>query len=155
MGVYTENRDLLIHHLAGFLNQVQYQKDNNTFVSSYKSAEGFVDNEIAIEKGMAEYYEWGHQCERSDRRLLRAIAAVKGKTFVKHIKDIIDDSTTTGTRMVILREPIGKFQEEKHGREIKGIWIDQWATGMEGDGFAGTICIEIRKGTYLKFDFSI
>ena len=56
-GLYTENREILIHHLAGFINHVQYQKDQGDFISGFKSAEGFVDNEIAMEKGMAQYYD--------------------------------------------------------------------------------------------------
>ena len=55
----------------------------------------------------------------------------------------------------IIKEPIGKFQEEKYGRQINGIWVKQWSVGMEGDSWEGFICVQIKQNKYLKFGYSM
>lgn len=154
--MFKENRESLINHLDGFYRHVEYQKEHGNFLSVYKSASGYVDNQIDAENGMSEYYAYLEECERSDRRLFKAIASVKGKTFVKHLKSLINGEQTYGTRCEIVRQPIGDFQKEHEaGRQIKGIWVQQWSTGPEGDSFSGTVCVEIRPGRYFKFHFSM
>ena len=154
--MFKENRESLINHLDGFYRHVQYQKEHGNFESIHKSACGYVDNQISAEEGMSQYYAYLEECERSDRRLFRAIASVKGKTFVKRLKELINGEQTYGTRCVILREPVGEYQKEtEYGNQIKGIWLQQWSTGTEGDSFSGIICVEIRPGRYFKFDFSM
>lgn len=155
MGIYTENKEHLINAFSGFALQVEYEKDHGKFVSSYKSAQSYVENQIACEKGMDEYYAYVRECEQSDKRLLKAIRTVKGKTFVKHLLEVIDRDQTMGSKMAIVREPIGEFVKEQYGRYIKGYWVVQYSVGTEGDSFQGTICIEIRTDRYLKVHFSI
>ena len=69
--------------------------------------------------------------------------------------EIIEESEGIKGLAEIVDKPVGKFQEEKFGRQIKGIWVEQWSVGMEGDSYEGFVCVESGKDRYLKFGYSM
>ena len=69
--------------------------------------------------------------------------------------EIIEESEGIKGLAEIVKEPIGAFQKEKYGRQINGIWVEQWTVGMEGDSYEGFVCVQIKPNKYLKFKYSM
>ena len=108
-----------------------------------------------MQKGMQEYYDYLNEENKKNHRLLNAIKKVKGKTFFKYLMEIIEESEGIKGLAQIVKEPTGKFQEEKYGRQINGIWVEQWSVGMEGDSWDGFVCVQLKENKYLKFGYSM
>lgn len=149
----AENRQSLEWLLRDFKNAQQYWKD----VPEHELIGKFLDNKIYEENEWKKICEAEYDIHRRNQRLLRAIKSVKGKTFYKRLMEVIKESE--GMRSFFLAEivkvPVGKFQSERYGREIKGIWVDQRSVGMEGDSWEGTVCVEIKPNKYFKFHYSM
>ena len=104
---------------------------------------------------MQEYYAYLRQEAKENSKLLSAIKKEKGDIFFKYLKEIIEESEGIRGLAEIIEVPIGKFQEEKYGRQIKGIWVDQRSVGMEGDSWEGTVCVQLSENRYYKFNYSM
>lgn len=105
------------------------------------------ENDKEIMRQQAEY-------DRVNSRLFRAIASVKSPSFLRSLKEIIQECDGILGKARITRKPEGStWQKESHGREIKGIWITQ-TTGFLGDDFSGVISVKIRKNRYFTFDYA-
>lgn len=155
---FTKDRNSLCHHLTGFYAMVEHERGKNPDISIGHIANHYLDNEISMEKGMADYYNYLRECDRKNERLLRAIGTVKGKTFLKHLRAKIKNSEADRHGgFEIVRTPTGKRQtESEYGRAIREEWVDQYVNGgMTGDHYEGTICIKIKETKYLKFHYSM
>lgn len=150
-----ENRDSLERGFIAFYNTVEYFRQDNNDMPIGTIAKKYVDNEIAMKKGMQEYYDYLKEENRKNQRLLNAIKKVKGKTFYKYLLDIIEESEGIKGLAQIVKEPIGTFQKENYGRQINGIWVDQWSVGMEGDSYEGFVCVQLKSNKFLKFGYSM
>ncbi|HUM52922.1 MAG TPA: hypothetical protein PK431_13955 [Chitinophagales bacterium] len=151
-----ENKESLIWHFASCADRclIKYGKEVS-FCELKKIVDEYVGNEISMQKGMQEYYDYLKEENRKNHRLLNAIKKVKGKTFFKYLMGIIEDSEGIKGLAQIVKEPVGKFQEEKYGRQINGIWVEQWSVGMEGDSYEGFVCVKVKPNKYLKFGYSM
>lgn len=154
---FTENRESAIHHFDSFYSMVEYEKKKNPDSNIYDLSKRYVDHEISMEKGMREYYESLEKTKKYNQRILKAIKSVRGKTFYRHLCNFIKESEATYYHQwEIVREPVGDLQHvSEFGRDIKQEWVDQRSVGTEGDGWEGTICVELKPGKYLKFHFSM
>lgn len=78
------------------------------------------------------------------------------KEMLQDIKEYIKDCENT-FGFCFVSEPIGDYQEEGYQYEhIEGVYVNQTRNGgMTGDEFAGTICIEISEGEFLKFEYNM
>lgn len=141
--------------LRSFHSTLEFERSENPNCPLHEVIDNFVNNEASMEQGMKEYHAYLNEENRKNQRLLKVIKSVKGKTFYKHILDIIEESEGIKGLACIVKEPTGKFQEEKHGKEINGIWVSQWSVGMEGDSWEGIVCVQIKPNKYLKFPFSM
>ena len=73
-----ENKESLIWHFATFAERCLPNEQNQVaFYELRKSAEEYVDNEISMQKGMKEYYDYLNEENRKNHRLLNAIKKVK------------------------------------------------------------------------------
>jgi hypothetical protein len=154
--MWKEHGDSLKHHLIGFYRQFEHQKENEPNISLNKFAASYIKNEVDMEKGMDEYFQWLQLVDKRNSRVLRAIKTIKGKTYYKHLISYLKDaSVPEWCEFEIVREPIGDEQKvTEYGRSITREWVEQWSVGTEGDSFEGYICLELNPGRYLKFRFS-
>jgi hypothetical protein len=154
---WKEHGDSIKHHLTAFYDQYEFQRQSEPDLNLHQYAESYIKNEVAMEQGMDEYYKALQENHKRNDRVLRAIKSVKGKTYYKHFINYLKDAQMTEwSEFEIIREPIGEEQQvTEYGRSIKREWVDQHSVGTEGDGFAGTICLELKPGKYLKFDYSM
>lgn len=149
------DREKKYRELSGVLDLWEGQKHYNPDLTRHDFINGYLDDQQAMDdcyKGLIEYEK---ECNRRNSRILRAIKSVKGRTFYKHVLQIIEESEGIYGVAEIVREPKGEFQEERYGRFIKGIWVNQWSVGMEGDSFEGYVFVEIKPGRYLKFGYKM
>lgn len=153
---FKEDGERLYWHLMGFYNMVEYERSQNRDVAVGELAKKYVDSEIDMESAMEDLSNYYKEESRKNRRLLKAIKSVKGETFYKHLMAIIEESEGLQGPAEMVREPIGKFNDEKYGRTIPGYWVNQTEDGgYTGDSFSGTVCVEIKPGRYLKFNYSM
>lgn len=153
---WKEHGETIKSHLTSFCDQYKYQKEQTPSLNIHDFAESYINNEIAMEQGMQQYFDGLDEIHRRDVRLLKAIKKVKGKTFYRHLIALIKDANPTEwAQLEIVSEPGGEKQKETDfGRSIKYIWVDQWSVGMEGDSFEGYIWVQIKENKYLKFRYS-
>lgn len=153
----AENKDALKSHIIHFQSALEYYKKAYPNEGIEQYAVIYLDNEIAMEKGMNEYYNGLIKIHAYNQRILRAIKSVKGNTFYKHLIELIKDAETTDYQeWEIVSKPVGKCQEVTEcGRSIRKEWVDQRAVGDSGDSWAGSICIQLKENKYLKFYFSM
>lgn len=153
MNITDENKEPLISLLVRFYEAKMF--DSNKEKTVRRVAEEIIKDEIAMQKGMQEYYDYLEQENKKNRLLLKGIKAQKGAAFYKHLLDIIEESEGITGVAEIVDTPTGEFQEEKRGRYIKGIWIEQWSVGMESDSWNGHVCVELYPNRYFKFSYSM
>jgi predicted transcriptional regulator len=108
-----------------------------------------------MQKGMKEYYDYLKKESDQNNALLSTIKQQKGKTFFKYLMEIINNSDGIKGAAEIIKEPIGDFQKESYGRQIKGIWVDQRSVGDSGDSWEGTVCVQLGESRYFKFGYSM
>lgn len=151
-----ENKESLVWHFASYADKCFQNRGIEVAFNELKDvAIGYIDNEISMQNAMQDYYKSINEVNQRNHRLLNAIKKVKGKTFFKYLMEIINESDGIRGLAEIVKVPVGKFQTEKYGRQIKGIWVEQWSVGMEGDSFEGNVCVEIKPNKYLKFSYSM
>ena len=148
-----ENKENIKTHFLMFLDMVQHEPDKT--IMPVTIAEKYIDNEIAMQEGMKQYYEDLRAIDMENHALLQEIKKEKGKIFYKYLLEIIEESEGIKGKAEIVDTALGKFQEEKWGRQIKGIWVQQWTVGMEGDSFEGFVCVQLGENRYLKFGYSM
>ncbi len=151
----SEDQDQLRWHLIGFYHEVKFQKENYPEKSVEEIANKYIENELSMEEGMKAWADYENEICRHNARLLKAVKKVKGKTFYKYLSEIIEDSDKITGKMEIVTIPTGEFQKEKYGRQIKGIYVQQWGVGMEGDSWEGNVCVELKPNKFLKFSYSM
>jgi hypothetical protein len=108
----------------------------------------------------AECSKLNNEITRRNRRLLKAIRSIKGKSFLKNLVAVLQECEVHSQLGIITEYQLSKtpgksFVSEKYGKEIKGYWVDQWSVGTEGDSYEGYVYIEIKPNKYLKAFFSI
>lgn len=157
MIVVSEHIEELRSHLIGFYNMSEYtlKEKPNTPVGIL--ADNYIKDQLAMEEGMRQYVESLNKINAYNKRILRAIKSVKGKTFFNHLIAFIKDAEASEySQFEIVAKPVGKMQEvSEYGREIKKEWVVQQAVGDSGDSWSGSICVQIKPNKYLKFDFSM
>lgn len=151
----SENKESFRNHLIQFASHIDYSNNAKEDKSVYQIADSYVKNQISMEDGMKAWADYENECFRKNKRLLKAIKSIKGKTFYKYLSGIIEGSEGIKGIAEIVKEPTGKFQKDNYGRQIKGIWVQQWSVGMEGDSWEGYVCVEIKPNKYFKFSYSM
>ena len=91
--------------------------------------------------------------KRWNSRLLKAIQSQLGKQFLDDVVECLEESEAQG-KLELVRKPRGQWQEEYH-ESFDGIWVDQWSIGDTGDSWNGYVCIELKKGLWLKTFYSM
>lgn len=154
---FKGNEESIRHHLLHFLQVVEHYKDQESDKSAYDIAVAYIKDQVDMENGMDEYYQYILQVERKNNRTLRAVKSVMGKTFCKHLISYLKDVQPVNYAVwEIVREPEGDLQKvAEYGRSIRQEWVQQWSVGTEGDSFEGIICVPLKPGRYLKFHFSM
>jgi len=151
-----ENKESLVSHFSMFANKLLMDMGKEVAtVNLRKAADDYVSNEIAMQKAMKEYYEYLRKQGEENNLLLLEIKKEKGNTFFKYLKEIIEESEGIRGVAEIVKTPNGTFQEEKYGRQIKGVWVDQWSVGDTGDSWEGTVCVQLSENRYFKFNYSM
>jgi len=153
---WKEHGEKIKSHLTAFYEQYEYFKRDEPELMLHDYADSYIKNEVSMEEGMQSYIEGVQQTAKYNLRILKAIKKVKGRTFHKHLVNLMKDSQAVDwDNWEIISEPTGDHQkEDEYGKSIKQVWVDQWATGTEGDSFDGYICVLIKPKKYLKFRFS-
>lgn len=151
-----ENKESLVWHFSSFADRCLSNRGMEVpLVEVKKLAEDYIDNEIAMQKGMQDYYDSMREIDVTNRALLNEIKKEKGKTFFKYLMEIIEESEGIRGNAEIVNKPVGEFQKEKYGRQINGYWVEQWSVGMEGDSYEGFVCVQLSPDRYLKFGYSM
>ena len=96
---------------------------------------------VKIEKEIADH----------NAKILEEIAEKYGDTVQNDLNDLLDYCTLDG-EINIVKEAYGDDQNEECGI-FKQVIVDQWATGTEGDSFAGRIYGKIDDNLYLEIPF--
>lgn len=109
-------------------------------------------NEYLMDLAYAPLIEFEMECLRRREELFKVIIKIKGKAFVRQIKEYIEDLDVV--RMYIRNKPFGKPQKESNFKHIKEVYIEQWTSGPECDMYAGNISIEIKKDKFLIIPYS-
>jgi hypothetical protein len=103
--------------------------------------------------GLTKYED---ECARSNKRMLKVLRRVKGRTFVKRFLELAEDCEGVRGKIYLSKNPKGtKYSENEYGPLIKHRWVDQRSVGMEGDSFEGTVSVEVKPNKYLCFDYSM
>lgn len=151
-----ENKDSLVHHFASFADKALLKYSKEVAFNELKDlADGYISNEIAMQKGMQEYHAELDKQNKLNHELLKIIKKEKGQAFYNYLRVIIEESDGIAGLAEIVSEPTGTFQKEDYGRTIKGIWVDQWNVGMESDSYAGTVCVQLSEKRFFKFSYSM
>lgn len=113
------------------------------------------------DKMWAEYAEsmnkYHTECKRVNDRIIKAVANQLGQSFVNDIWSCVEESEGLpeySGKFFFLRKPRGQWQEEEYDN-FNGIWVDQWSVGDSGDSWNGVVCIKLKKGLWLAFDYSM
>lgn len=96
---------------------------------------------IKIEKKIADH----------NAKILEEIAEKYGDSVQNDLDDVLDYCTLDG-EINIVNEAYGEDINEKYGI-FKQVIVNQWATGTEGDSFAGRIYGKIDNNLYLEIPF--
>lgn len=153
---WKEHGEKIKGHLIAFYAQYEYFKKDEPELMLPQYVDTYIKNEISMEEGMQSYIEGIKEAAKYNLRILKAIKKVNGRTFHKHLINLMKDAQAVSwANWEIISVPTGDMQNEnEYGRFIKQIWVDQWATGTEGDSFDGYICVKLKPNKYLKFRFS-
>lgn len=154
---FKGNEETIRYHLLDFLQSVAYYKEHEPDKSNNDIADGYIKNQISMEDGLEEFYQYIKEVERKNKRILRAVKTVMGKTFYKHLLVYLDNAQPVDHAIwEIVKEPVGKLQKvTEYGRAIRQEWVQQWSVGTEGDSWEGIICVPLKPGRWLKFNFSM
>ncbi len=150
-----ENAESMKYHLTGFIERVKWCQKDNPDKSIMQIANEYINEQMQMQKDLQKYYDHENQIAAENKQLLLSIKKTKGRTFYKHLMQIIEESDRIEGLMEIVDEPVGEFQKENYGRLIKGIWVKQWSTGDSGDSFAGHVCVQMSENSWLKFSYSM
>jgi hypothetical protein len=148
-----ENRQTIYWHLTSFHSLAMLEESKGVPIGVL--ADRYIDNEISMQKGLQDYYDYLKDENNKNHALLNDIKKEKGKTFFKYLMEIIEESEGIKGLAEIVNEPVGKFQKEKYGRQIDGIWLEQWGVGDTGDSWNGYVCVKLSEERYLKFSYSM
>lgn len=151
----SEERQRKYWELSSFYNHVKFMQEHHPDACPNEIINKFIDNQEFEADAYRQVAEWEAEVWRHNQRLLRAIKKVKGGTFHKYLIEIIKSCDRVIDKMWIENEPIGNWQEERYGRTIKGIWLDQWNTGTEGDSFSGYVWVQLKENKFLKISYSM
>lgn len=137
------------------LNYLRYDQ-NIVIPDQDKIIEGYVYEQMMYHDCYSGLTKYGDECARSNKRLLKVLRKVKGRTFVKRFLEVVEASDGWNGKLYLSKTPRGrKHVENEYGRLIKYIWVDQRSVGMEGDSFEGTVSVEVKPNKYLCFDYSM
>lgn len=151
----NEDRQRRYWNLSAFYNHVKYMEEHHPAACINEIINKYLDNQDYEAKVWQEIADYDEEVWRHNQRLLRAIKGVKGKTFHKYLLEIIKSCDRLRDKMEIDSQPNGTWNDEKYGRTIKGIWVDQWSVGMEGDSFEGYLWVQLKENKYLKISYSM
>jgi hypothetical protein len=141
--------------LSAFYYHMQYMRENGNNWSKGECISKFFENQEFERQAYNSLIDHENECYRHNSRLLHTIKKVKGNTFYKYLQEIIKSCDCVKEKMEIVGEPGGKWEDEQYGRTIKGVWIDQWTTGTEGDSFDGYLWVQLKEKKYLKISYSM
>lgn len=150
-----ENAESMKYHLTGFFDRVQWQQKENSDKSVIMIAKEYINEQMQMQKDLQKYYDHEKQIAAENQQLLLSIKKTKGRTFYRHLKQIIEECDRIRGSLEIVDEPVGTFQEENYGRQISGIWVEQWSVGDSGDSFEGIVCVMIDDRKFLRIPYSM
>lgn len=137
------------------LNYLQYQQnivvpDRDRIIKEYVTEQAMYHD---CYSGLTKYDD---ECDRSNKRMLRVLRKIKGRTFVKRFLELAESCDRVNGKMWLSKSPNGKQQvENEFGRLIKNIWVDQRSVGTEGDSFEGTVSVQVKQNKWLCFNYSM
>lgn len=105
--------------------------------------------------------DYAKEVRRSNKRLMRVIKRIKSPSFYRglsaYLRELKDNCYgSENMKYKITRTPRGKYQTENGcGRELKGVWCEQWSVGMDGDSYEGFVSIKLRENRFLTVNFSM
>lgn len=154
---FKGNEESIRYHLLHFLQVVEHHKEHEPDKSSYDIAVAYIKDQVDMENGMEEYYKYILHVEHQNMRILKAVNATLGKTFCKHLVTYLQNAQPVNyAPWEIVREPEGDLHKvTEYGRSIRQEWVQQWSVGTEGDSWEGIICVPLKPGRWLKFNFSM
>lgn len=137
------------------LNYLRYDQ-NIVIPDQDRIIEGYVYEQRMYHDCYSGLTKYDDECARSNKRMIKILKRVKGRTFVKRFLEVVESCDGVRGKMYLSSVPKGKKQsEDEFGRLIKYIWVDQRSVGMEGDSFEGTVSVEVKPNKYLCFDYSM
>lgn len=99
---------------------------------------------------------WEEEQEIQEKRDTVFLEQIKQEVS-KEMWELIDESISEsegGSNFRIEDKPQGDFQDCNEPEWFKE-WVDQWAVGESGDSWAGQVYVELKKGRYLVWDYSM
>jgi hypothetical protein len=125
-----------------------------TYNDSPKTAQDRHKRDLSVDDAMYAEMRAQDKCEHDTcMKLLNVVRILIGEELVDDIKQIIEDSDSTGG-YEITAEPRGKLQEENYDF-VKEMWVEQHSVGDTGDSWAGHVSVKIKDGMFFTFSFSI
>lgn len=152
-----EDRERMYWYFQDILNRYDFAKANEPQQTHHQLIAGYLEDQRKMAEAMSEYADFTDQVREDNEIIMQGIKALKGKSFHRHLVNLMSDVDVIDyEKMQITREdPKGEWQNERgYGREIKGIYINQWSTGTEGDSFSGIIWVPLKPGRYLRYKYN-
>jgi len=101
-----------------------------------------------------EYRASEHEASlKNMRRIMKQISRYLPAFWVKQINDFIEESGYCFDFEIV--RSVEGHDKVNHGYRFK-VFVDQYCDGgFVGDDFAGSVCIPIKNGNYLKFKYEM
>lgn len=150
---YKDNEKNLKYTIEKFHSYYTHQLLNDPKLPIGVAVDDFIAYEKEQEAQWYEIHESLKKTESENRLLLKGIKVKKSRRFYNHLLNLVKYlEAQWDIPMTFVTTPEGDYQEENEfGRSIKGIYVQQKCFE---DSCAGTVCVEIYPGQYLRFCFA-
>ena len=102
----------------------------------------------AAEAAIAQEFE---EQSAKDNLVLDQVRKVVSAEVFTEIEGFLDEDDCS--EFSIVEQPVGEPQDD--GYSLGDVYVDQTLNGgCSGDSYAGTICLPLGNGKYLKYDYS-
>jgi hypothetical protein len=111
-----------------------------------------LDIEIMNECHQAEMH-YAENCLRITNRILTVLKRVKGDQWYSELIEYSNEAEAHNP-FIIVRSPVGQWQEESEYELLGGVWVDQSSSYPCEDCYYGTVTVKIDDKRWLEMPFN-
>jgi len=106
---------------------------------------------------MHEYYEEQYRLDEKNKRIsdrvLKVLKRLKGDEWYSNLIEYAKEAEAHNPYLIV-RKPLGQWQEESDYELLGGVWVDQSSSYPCEDCFFGTVTVKIDDRRWLEMPFS-